>query len=242
MLKIDLHIHTEKSGHAYGTFYDIVQEAQDKQMTMIGITDHGPGFTGGADLAHFKMGRRAPKQINGLKILWGCEANVIDQQGSLDLPIKYQTHVDLLLAQFHWNCGYQDQGIKGNTKTMCLALQNPNLHILSHPTHPQYDYDFEQVWQTALDQDVLLELDISYFDMFKEQDLDIFQAMIKAVRQAGKKLIVNSDAHFIHEIGDDSIIDTFAERLELTPDLIINNYPAELETFLANKRQYAPSI
>jgi putative hydrolase len=240
MLKVDLHIHTEKSGHAYGTIYDIINEAQTKKMTLIGITDHGPGFSGGADLAHFKMGRRAPKQINGLKILWGCEANIIDTKGNLDLPNKYQTHIDLLLAQFHWNCGYEDQGTKGNTQTMCLALQNPNLHILSHPTHPQYEYELEIVWQTALEQDVLLELDLSYLDMFGEQDLDIFRALVSLVKQSGKKLIVNSDAHFVHEIGDDSIIDKFAKRLDLTPDLIINNYPAELKRFLAKKRQYAP--
>ncbi|MBD3313930.1 PHP domain-containing protein, partial [Candidatus Woesearchaeota archaeon] len=67
MLKIDLHIHTVHSGHAYGTIYDIMKEAKAKGMEMIAITDHGPSG-GSVSHVHFRMAPRAPKEYEGVKV------------------------------------------------------------------------------------------------------------------------------------------------------------------------------
>ena len=69
MLKIDLHIHTIHSGHAYGTFYDVIKEAARKKMKMIAVTDHGPSILGSASMLHFGIGIMAPKKYKGVKVL-----------------------------------------------------------------------------------------------------------------------------------------------------------------------------
>jgi putative hydrolase len=230
MLKIDLHIHTIHSGHAYGTFYDVVNEAMRKKMSMIAITDHGPEVSG-VSVSHFRIGRRKPLYKN-LKILWGCEANVIDAKGNIDLSDEIQKKLDIILIGFHKISKYKDTGIKGNTKAMINALKNPNINILTHPTHPQLQYNFEKVFQAALDNNVLLEVNLAYLKHSNEEKLLLFKKMINMTRNAGKKVVVNSDAHFIHEIGDDSILKKYSNKIGLTKDIIINNYPKELMKFL----------
>jgi len=237
MLKIDLHIHSQYSGHAYGSFYDIVSEARRKKMKIIAITDHGPNMTGSATFMHFGMGYRAP-QYKGLKILWGCEANILNVNGDIDLDSSLQKKLDILLIGLHGNSGYKNLEIMGNTKAVINALKNPNVHVLTHPTNPQFEYDFDKIFQTALDNDVLLELNLSYLakNMSDNRSLLLLKKMIDMTKKAGKKLIVNSDAHFIEEIGDDSILNKYRTQLGLTNDMIINNYPDTLMKFLEKKK------
>ena len=104
--------------------------------------------------------------------------------------------------------------------------------ILTHPTHQQYDCDYEEIINSALDNNVLVELNISYVKRAIEKDFEKFKRLIEIVKSKNKKLIINSDAHFIHEIGDDSILENYRDKLGLTEDIIINNYPEELKKFL----------
>jgi len=233
MLKVDLHIHTIHSGHAYGTFYDVVNEARRKKMKIIAITDHGPGMIGSASRLHFGMGPKAPKYPD-IKILWGCEANVMDSDGNIDLSPSLQEKLDVLLVGLHDSCNYKDAGVVGNTKAVINMLKNPNVDIITHPTHPLLPYDFDKVFQAALDNDVLLELNLAR--LARGTDIPLFKKMIDMTRKAGKKIIVNSDAHFIHDIGDDSVLKKYWSELGLTKDIIINNYPDELMKFLEKKK------
>ncbi len=231
MLEIDLHIHSIHSGHAYGTFYDIVKEAIKKNMKMIAITDHGPSMDGTSGYIHFNLGARAPKEIEGVRILWGCEANVIDADGNLDLEEKIQKKMDVLLISLHRDSAYKGGSKAANTKAIINALKNPNVKILTHPTHQGHECNFEEICQAATDNNVLLELNLSYLKQ-NPQDVDRFKKMIDIVKKNNKKIIVNSDAHFLHEIGDDSILKQYRDELGLTKELIINNYPEELNEFL----------
>ena len=115
MLKIDLHIHSINSGHGFGTFYEIAAEAYRKKMSMIAITDHGPAMAGTTSTISLWMGSRAPKSLYGVRILWGCEANIIDVDGGLDVSPELQEKTDLLLVGLHAFCNYPDQGFEGNT-------------------------------------------------------------------------------------------------------------------------------
>jgi putative hydrolase len=233
MLKIDLHIHSINSGHAYGSFYDIVGEARRKKMSMIAITDHGPNMIGSTGPIHFWMGHKAP-QYKDIRVLWGCESNVINGKGDIDLEPSLQKKLDILLVGFHDNCGYKDIGINGNTAAIVNALKNPNIDVLTHPTNPQFSYDFDKVFQAALDNNVLLELNLSYLakNMSDDKSASLLKRMIDMTRKAGKKVIVNTDSHFIHTIGDDVNLKKYWKELGLTKDIIINNYPDELMKFL----------
>ena len=232
MLKIDLHIHTIHSGHAYGTFYDIVAEARRKKMDIIGISDHGPSMVGVSGYIHFNMGKRVP-QYDDLKILWGCEANILDGEGTLDLNTINIERLDYIAVSLHQHCGYKDLGPEKNTEALLKALAKPYVKILTHPESQQYPIqDFDKICQFAIDNDVLLELNLSYLKKRWDAKKEHFKKMIEIVKKNNAKLIIGSDTHFVHELGDDSILDKLGYELGLTQEIIINNYPEELLEFL----------
>ena len=195
---------------------------------MIAITDHGPSMAGVTGDLHFIMGPRMPK--SEITVLWGCEANIVDENGELDLTERHIAALDIILVGFH-KTGYLDQGKEKNTQVMEKVLKKPYVKVLTHPTHQQFECDFERIVEAALENGVLPELNLTYL---REQvdDFHLFKRLVEIVKAKNKKLIVNSDAHFVHEIGDDSILAKYWDRLGMSDDIVINNYPAELKAFL----------
>lgn len=232
MLKIDLHIHGLNSGHAYGTLYEIVAEAQRKEMTMIAVTDHGPSMAGTSGPIHFGMGCRCPKRFGSLRVLWGAEANLVGPHGEIDILPAHQERLDFLLVNIHQNCGYEDLGTEGNTASIAEAFRNPHVDAVSHVLNPQYVYDAKKVIRAALENDVLIELNTSYLALYGERDFQLYRYMVDAVKSEGKKILVNTDSHFVHEIGDDAPIRGYRKRLGLEDEFLLNNYPEELMAIL----------
>ncbi len=233
MLKVDLHIHSINSGHAYSTFQDIVDEAVRKDMSMVAVTDHGPSMDGTNGPVHFYMGNRAPKKIKNTRILWGIEANLIDSDGTIDLPEDAEKRLDLIILGIHPFTPYMDLGRKGNTNALIKAIERyPRISILAHPLHYFYEYEFEPVWEAALAHNILLEFNLSYLVKYGERDIEKFQMLVEFVRKHGSQFIINSDAHFRHEIGDDSILDSFRDTITLDGSLVINNDENKLRNWL----------
>jgi|TARA_Y100000310_G_C20689203_1_gene821111 putative hydrolase len=240
MLNIDLHVHTIHSGHAYGSLYEVLNEAKSNNMEMIAITDHGPSMEGSAPEVHFKMASRAPKNFKGMEVLWGCEANIIDGKGKIDLNKKIIKMLDILLVGMHIGCPYEDLGKKGNTKAIINCFEKYPISIFSHPTTLYYQYDLDKVFQSACDNDILLELNLSSLNRLSNghhrEDLDRVKKMIEIVKKNNKKVIITSDCHFLHELGDDTILKKHWNELGLNNKLIINNFKQELKAFIASKK------
>ena len=239
MLKIDLHIHSIFSGHAYGTFYEIIDYAAKKKMNTIAISDHGPAVTGQFVRHHFDMGPRAPKTYKGVRILWGCEANPIDHKGNIDLREKTKKKLGCLLIGLHDDGPFKDKGKKKNTIAFIKCLKKHMPHIVTHPSRKFYDCDVEKICQAACDLDILLEISIGQLIRLEHkgrgESLEDMKTVVKVAKRNKKKIIINTDAHFLHEIGDDTILKKYIKRLGLTKDMIINNYPKELEKLLKRK-------
>lgn len=236
MLKIDLHTHTIHSGHAYATFYEMLEQASKNGMKMIAVTEHGPSMHGAISKFHFGMGTRAPKDYKGVKVLWGCEANIIDTKGNIDLDKDAIETLDVLLATVHTGTEYKDKGKKANTEAIIKCFKKNHIHIFSHPEALWYDYDFEKVCEAACKNNVLLELNMASLRRLKRKNdkhsLNMLKKMVQIAKKHNKKIILNSDAHFLHEVGDDKILKEYWNELGLSYDIIINNYPKELMKIL----------
>ena len=83
----DLHTHTLVSEHAYSTVDEMVNSAKEKGLLALAITDHGPHSSDGAKSVHFKAMHSLPDYINGVRLLRGCEANIVDYSGKVDLSL-----------------------------------------------------------------------------------------------------------------------------------------------------------
>ena len=85
-LVADLHVHTLASGHAYSTVTEIIDAAAQKGLEAIALTDHGPAMPGGPHRYHFGNLFVLPDKDKGVEVLRGVEANIVDSDGTLDLP------------------------------------------------------------------------------------------------------------------------------------------------------------
>ena len=81
----DLHTHTIASDHAYSTLLENIEYAKRAGMQALAITDHGPGVEDAPHLWHLLNMKSLPREIEGVRILRGVEANIMDMEGNLDM-------------------------------------------------------------------------------------------------------------------------------------------------------------
>ena len=110
---IDAHTHTVASGHAYSSLQEMVRAAADKGLEILGITEHGPSVPGTCPLVYFRNMFVVPRQMYGIRLLMGCEVNILDNQGNLDLNDEYLDRLDIAIAGIHGNCW---QGVEQRRK------------------------------------------------------------------------------------------------------------------------------
>jgi len=147
-LIVDTHIHTIASGHAYSTVHDYVKEALRKGIEMFALTDHGPAMPGGPHLFHLGNQRIIPSIIDGIKILRGVEANIIDYDGNIDIPEVYLRRLDIVIASLHDVC-IKAGNIEENTSAILGAMDNEYIDIIAHPGNPSFPIDFDKFVKKA---------------------------------------------------------------------------------------------
>jgi putative hydrolase len=228
MLKIDLHIHSIASGHAFNTIYELAEFASEKGIEMIAITDHGPSMKGAAHLEYFTMATRIPKELFGVKILFGCEANIIDFDGTIDIPHAYLESLDFILVGFHKLTGYpENTTIEQNTIAMIKTIERYPIHAVAHPYRLEFPIFVKDVVKSANSRNVLLEINNSIFrnkEYSHTHELILkTREMITFCKEMGGKLIIGSDAHIASEVGDDSNILYYWKSLGLDDSLILTS-------------------
>ena len=131
-LKLDVHTHTIMSGHAYSTLQEMVAAARQKNLDILGITEHAPGIPGTCNPIYFRNLHVVPRQMGNLRLMLGAELNILDTKGTLDLDEFYYKMLDLRIAGIHLLC-WQGGTIEENTDGMIAAIRNPWTQIISHP-------------------------------------------------------------------------------------------------------------
>ena len=66
--KLDVHTHTIVSGHAYSTMQEMAQEAANRGIELLGITEHAPGIPGTCDPIYFRNLHTYIRQCGGYQL------------------------------------------------------------------------------------------------------------------------------------------------------------------------------
>ena len=93
---IDTHTHTLVSGHAYNTIDEMAAYAAGIGVTHLAITDHAPKMPGSAGILYFSNMKIIPREKCGVRIYMGCEANIMDYDGNIDLKETHKQIVDIM--------------------------------------------------------------------------------------------------------------------------------------------------
>lgn len=239
MLKVDLHIHTVASGHAYSTILESVAYASGIGVEVIAITDHGPSMKGAPHVGYFGNMSRIPHMMHGVKLLMGCEANIVDFDGNIDLKKDVAEGLDMVLVGLHKLTPYSNNSsASDNTKALIGAMTKNLIHVIAHPYRLEFPVDIAELVKAASGQGVLLELNLSLLKLFgnNKELLNQINQMIKATEMLGEKIVISSDAHIVTEIGDDSVLSDFSIQLPKRIVLGSENGYKEVKEFLESRR------
>ena len=231
---IDAHTHTVASGHAYSSLQEMAQAAADKGLQVLGITEHGPSIQGTCPIVYFRNMFVVPRQMYGIRILMGCEVNILDTQGGLDLDDEYLDRLDIAIAGIHERC-YQGGTKAENTEGMLNVIRNPKIHIISHPGDGTADLDFEQLVLAAKESHTLLEINNHSLAPERKKKIawDNNREILRLCKQYETPLILGSDAHISFQIADYSRITPLLEETEFPDELIMNYWPDRFFSYLS---------
>ncbi len=226
-LKLDVHTHTVMSGHAYSTLQEMVTAAQEKNLEILGITEHAPGIPGTCHPIYFRNLHIVPRQMGNLRLMLGAELNILDTHGTLDLDEFYYRMLDLRIAGIHLLC-WQGGTIEENTDGMIAAIRNPWTQIISHPGDGTAELLFEPIVLAAKETGTLLEINNSSLNPQRKKgtaranNLEI----LRLCKRYDVPVILSSDAHISYSIADYSFIWPLLQETEF-PDQLIMNYDTE---------------
>ena len=184
-LEADLHLHTLASGHAYSTVKEMVLAAKEKGLKMIALTDHGPRMPGGPHLYHFTNLAALPRVMEGIEVLRGVEANILDANGTLDLPDSVLQDLDIVLAGLHRGTGFDGASSEEYTKAAIEALKHPRVHLIVHPGNPEFPIDLERLVLAAAGLGKALEINNSSLSISRPGSLPRCRQLARLAKRYG---------------------------------------------------------
>jgi len=192
----DFHAHTNYSDGRH-TPEEMAAAAQRLGYEYLCLTDHSVSLkvARGLDRKRLKEKKahldKLNKKLKGFRVLFATEAE-IDAEGRIDYPSDLLRTFDVVVAAIH--SGFR-QSREQLTRRIVRACQNPDVHIIAHPTgrqwpgRPSYDVDFEEIFKAARETNTALEINA------QPARMDLGDGLARAAKEAGVRLAVGTDAH-----------------------------------------------
>jgi putative hydrolase len=230
---VDVHTHTIVSGHAYTTLLENVLEASNNGIEVLGTTEHGPKMPGAPHLFHFGNLKVIPRELYGVTLINGSEANIVDYGGKLDLPVSIQKRLDIIIASLHDVC-IEPGSREENTSALLCAMDNPLVDIIGHSGNPTFPIYEKEVVRKAKEKNVLIEINNSSF-MSRPGSEENCRKIAALCRDYKVNVIIGSDAHTCFHIGKFDHARNMLESIGMPEELIMNNEKNKILIYLKNK-------
>ena len=231
----DLHTHSIVSGHAYTTLLENINYCAKKGIKVLGTSEHAPSMPGAPHYWYFGNLKVVPRVINGVTILKGCEANILDIEGSLDMSDEASKNLDYMIASFHEPV-FKPRSKEENTLAILNVMDKyDKVEILGHLGNPNYQLNYETIIKKAKEKDIMIEINNSSLLGSSRIGSDVNCKKVALLcKEIGTKVILTSDAHI------NTCIGVFNKGIELLneiqmPEELVMNDPEKLIAHLKSK-------
>jgi putative hydrolase len=229
------------SGHAYSTLAENALVARSRGLELFAVTDHGPSVPQGAHSWHFWNLKVIPSVLDGVRILKGCEANLIPgSENGLDLGDEVLGLLDFVAVGFHPTTGYDQRDRVRNTEVLLEVMANPLVDQVTHPgNEEEFPLDLDAIVEAALRHNVILELNDHTFAPASSRGATTAREreFTAAAYEAGALISIGSDAHHAVYVGRFDAALAVAEELGFAEERIINRNAAAVLDHLLAKRE-----
>ena len=226
-VKGDLHVHSNWSDGS-SDLDEIVRWGKSMGYQYVAICDHSKSLKIARGLAEDRLLRqmdeidRINEHLDGFRLLKGTEVDILTD-GTLDLSDEVLSRLDIVIAAIHTGFKQPREKI---TRRILLAMQNPHVDIIAHPTgrllgsREPYEVDLDPVMEMAVQTHTGLEIN-AYHERLDLTDIQCMRAKGKGVMIA-----IGTDAHHPEQMWMMSLGVAVARRGWLEKDDVLNCLPA----------------
>ena len=199
-IKGDLHCHSKWDG-GKNSILEMAERAMEMGYKYLGISDHTKflRIEHGLNERQLSQQRKEIDKLNEsfkrkkikFRILQGAETNILND-GSIDINDEALKKLDYAIAGIHSSFKMEKEKM---TERIIRAMKNPNIDIISHPTgriiqrRDEYQIDLDKIFRVAKTTRTVLEI-----NSFPER-LDLNDQNIRRAKEAGVKMVINTDSH-----------------------------------------------
>jgi DNA polymerase (family 10) len=234
----DLHTHTRLSDGS-NTIQQMIEAAIAAGYEYLAITDHSQalGVAGGMPEAELReehaLMRELQAEYPNIRLLCGVEVD-IHVDGRLDCSDDFLASCDIVVASIH---SALQKPLEVQTARLLAAIENPHVDVIAHPTgrlvgkRPGYELDLPAILDAAARTGTALEVS------GQPERLDLDPSCIRAARDRGVMLALNTDAHEQSQVGNLMRYAVGnARRGWATPERVLNAMSVDqLEQWLARR-------
>lgn len=234
-ISADLHTHTVASTHGYSTINENAAAAAALGMKLLAVTDHGPAMPDAPHLWHFHNYKVLPREIGGVKMLYGVEANIIDENGTLDMDEKELAFCEWVIASYHTQCVKFARTPELVTQGYRKVCENPLVDVIGHPTTAMFPFDYEPVLRLFKEAGKLVEINESSLK-WKRGALETGKTVYALCKKYEIPIVLNTDSHYAGLIGKTPLAEQLLRDLDFPARLIVNLDADHIMEMAAEKR------
>lgn len=228
-IEVDSHTHTIAAGHAYSTLSENISAAEQNNIRLLAMTEHGPSMPGAPHVWFFHNLRVIPRRMGKVALLRGIEANILNNDGEIDIDNDLTNQLDLIIGSLHEPI-YMPSDALTHTKAAISAITAGKIDILGHAGNPTFPIDYREVARAAAHHHVLIEINNSSFTTSRTGSKQNCARLAEAVADCGGLLTFGSDAHLAANVGAFAECIAFVKELGIPEECVIS---CSAERFLA---------
>lgn len=192
----DLHCHT-KATDGKNTINEMAEAARAFGYDYLGICDHSQAVRVAGGLnedelqKHAEEIRKVDAEYDDFWLLAGVEVDIM-KDGTLDIDEKILKELDWVTASIHYNFNLSPDAM---TKRLLAAIESGVVNSIGHPFGRQFgrrdplQFDVDKVFNACRENHVCLEINA------QPERLDLLDVYCGKARDAGAKIVINTDSH-----------------------------------------------
>lgn len=226
----DFHCHTLASKHAYSTLRENMIAAKKKDLKLLGVTDHGIGTPDSPPLSYFENLTSLPAEAEGIILIRGVEANIMNHEGKLDMPESVLQSLDFVIASYHTSCTVPGT-VDEHTYSYLKIAENPYVNLIGHSGSAEYMYDYKKVIPVFGRNKKVVEINAHTF-ICRQKSIENCRKIAEICAENDVRIMVNSDAHSEFEVGEVRRAFAMLNEIHFPEELIINTDMKRMKEYL----------
>lgn len=235
-LLADLHTHSTNSRFKHGksSIEEMAIEANEIGLVEIGITDHGYQHFFRTSKEKLKEARKTVDDINKwskTKVLLGIEADIISEDGTLDIDNETLSLLDILIVSYHrmtftnfanfFGFAKKDEATRKKcTNAFINAINKYPVTIVAH-LDSILSTDLYEIGKVCRERGTMVEINNRHTKWTDKQMEDLIAS--------GCMFVVSSDAHNRNQVGEVDKAFEYIRKYEIPSERIANVKFAEEE-------------